>query len=222
MRLRDEICSIRNDLRSIALCKGRFCILRPRRLRTRHTPPSPPSFSSASASAACRRHPSLPALRRKPWRRSIATCKPPSSRTRRAGSQRDFLWIDQLPDQERERNYAALKQGQAVIRSLQSCEPRCAAASGGLIHAWVRIVFVPGVPFVKRSPLYRIMIVMGLLPAAGRPIQATGKVRKRLQSFFFVEADLWHHRSDGHRISSSLLTTRRPPRRFSVAQHENQ
>ncbi len=56
-----------------------------------------------------------------------------------------FLWIDQLPEQERRRNYSTLKQGQATIRSSQPCEPRCAAAPGGLIHDWVGIVFVPGV-----------------------------------------------------------------------------
>jgi hypothetical protein len=60
-------------------------------------------------------------------------------------SGKSFLWIDRLPEGERRQNYAALQQGQVVIRAIQGCEPRCATTHGGLIHDWVGTVFIPGV-----------------------------------------------------------------------------
>jgi hypothetical protein len=57
-----------------------------------------------------------------------------------------FLWIDALPQPSRNQTYAALKQGDIITRRYQACEaPDCSAISGGLIHDWIAIVFVPGI-----------------------------------------------------------------------------
>jgi hypothetical protein len=136
-------------------------------------------------------------------------------------SQRDFLWIDQLPDQERERNYAALKQGQAVIRSLQSCEPRCAAASGGLIHAWVRIVFVPGVSlretiatlqdYDRDADYYQPQVVRSrLLARSGNDFRVFLRLKQTYGITVVMDTEYQVHYSplDGRRAASQSHSTR--------------
>lgn len=59
---------------------------------------------------------------------------------------KNFLWIDNLPEQERLQHYALLKGGEILIRCSPACASRdCCGISGGFIHDWVGIVFVPGV-----------------------------------------------------------------------------
>jgi hypothetical protein len=57
-----------------------------------------------------------------------------------------FLWIDTLPEPERSKAYASLRQGQVIVRRDLQCETaHCTTIPGGLIHDWVGIVFAPGI-----------------------------------------------------------------------------
>jgi hypothetical protein len=61
-------------------------------------------------------------------------------------ARKNFLWLDTLPDSERERTYHLLKYQQTIIRHSPSCASRdCSNIPGGLIHDWTGITFVPGV-----------------------------------------------------------------------------
>jgi hypothetical protein len=57
----------------------------------------------------------------------------------------NFLWLDLLPERERERNYLTTRQ-QTIIRHSPFCSSRdCSNIPGGIIHDWTGITFVPGV-----------------------------------------------------------------------------
>jgi hypothetical protein len=57
-----------------------------------------------------------------------------------------FLWIDNLPQAERDRAYADLKRGDILARHYQMGDTEFPVPiPGGLIHDWVGIVFIPGV-----------------------------------------------------------------------------
>ncbi|MGB8477104.1 MAG: hypothetical protein WCE61_23750 [Candidatus Acidiferrum sp.] len=56
-----------------------------------------------------------------------------------------LLWIDSLPEIEREDAYAALKRGKVQIRQLATLDNgRSIDCPGGMIHHWVGVVFIPG------------------------------------------------------------------------------
>jgi hypothetical protein len=60
-------------------------------------------------------------------------------------ARRNFLWLDALPQPERERTYHLLKHEQTIVRHSPSCVSRdCSNIPGGLIHDWTGITFVPG------------------------------------------------------------------------------
>ena len=61
-------------------------------------------------------------------------------------ARKNFLWLDALPEPERERTYHLLKRQQTIIRHSASCASRdCSNIPGGIIHDWTGITFVPGV-----------------------------------------------------------------------------
>jgi len=61
-------------------------------------------------------------------------------------ARKNFLWIDDSPERERERTYSLLKRQQTIIRHSSSCPSRdCSNIPGGFIHDWTGITFVPGV-----------------------------------------------------------------------------
>lgn len=61
-------------------------------------------------------------------------------------ARKNFLWVDGLPEPDRERTYHLLKSQQTVIRRSASCASRdCSNIPGGIIHDWTGITFVPGV-----------------------------------------------------------------------------
>jgi hypothetical protein len=58
----------------------------------------------------------------------------------------DFLWIDALPQSERDQAASDLKNGRVLIKQdFISNTPQTVSVPGGLIHDWTGIVFVPGV-----------------------------------------------------------------------------
>jgi hypothetical protein len=57
----------------------------------------------------------------------------------------NFLWIDDLANEERTAAYAKLKQGGVVMRRLSGTNSgNSAEIPGGMIHDWQGIVFIPG------------------------------------------------------------------------------
>jgi hypothetical protein len=57
---------------------------------------------------------------------------------------KNFLWVDSLPEAARAKAYADLKQGQTITRRSDECGD-CTSISGGLIHDWTGIIFIPGI-----------------------------------------------------------------------------
>jgi hypothetical protein len=68
---------------------------------------------------------------------------------RMAGEIRDpggFLWIDQLPPQQRQQILAQLRQGQVVTQKLETHENgKPIPIPEGMVHHWLATVFIPGV-----------------------------------------------------------------------------
>jgi hypothetical protein len=61
-------------------------------------------------------------------------------------ARKNFLWLDVLPEPERERNHRLLKRQETIIQHSASCVSRdCSNVPGGIIHDWTGITFVPGV-----------------------------------------------------------------------------
>jgi hypothetical protein len=59
---------------------------------------------------------------------------------------KNFLWIDGLPERERKQRYGNLRRGQVVVERFVGCRlAGCAAIPGGLVHDWMAAVFVPDV-----------------------------------------------------------------------------
>jgi hypothetical protein len=59
---------------------------------------------------------------------------------------RSFLWIEDIAPDERSRAYADLRAGRVVIENARGSKASNAlAVSGGLIHDWQAVVFVPAV-----------------------------------------------------------------------------
>jgi len=59
---------------------------------------------------------------------------------------KNFLWIDDLPADARNADYAKLKQGEVVIEHITAgANGKPAELSGGMIHDWQGMVFIPGV-----------------------------------------------------------------------------
>src|SRR5579872_5770144 len=56
-----------------------------------------------------------------------------------------FLWIDRLPDAQREKAYAQLRAGQVVIERLETTDAgKPIPVPGGMVHHWIGTVFIPG------------------------------------------------------------------------------
>jgi hypothetical protein len=61
-------------------------------------------------------------------------------------SGKNFLWLDILPQSQREAILDRLKHQQTVIQHSVSCASRdCSNIPGGIIHHWTAITFVPGI-----------------------------------------------------------------------------
>jgi hypothetical protein len=56
-----------------------------------------------------------------------------------------FLWVDGLPDQQRQEVQERLKRGEVVIQRLETLDHGApVGVPDGLIHHWVGLVFIPG------------------------------------------------------------------------------
>ena len=67
------------------------------------------------------------------------------SRSQEGLSKGAFLWVDELPEPARASAYAKLKQGGVVLKRVGKDEAEGAAKlSGGMIHDWESMIFIPG------------------------------------------------------------------------------
>ena len=56
-----------------------------------------------------------------------------------------LLWIDELPEAERKKDYAALAEGEVVMEQRKAFEPgQKIACPGGMVHHWEGVIFVAG------------------------------------------------------------------------------
>lgn len=59
---------------------------------------------------------------------------------------RTFLWVDTLPELQRDKLYTQLRQGNIVIEQLETLEnEKRIRVPNGLIHHWIALGFIPGV-----------------------------------------------------------------------------
>ncbi len=66
-----------------------------------------------------------------------------------------LLWIDALPEAERAAAYSAIKHGEVQIRQLSTLDRgKPIECSGGMIHHWVGVIFIPG---VKLDDVLRVL-----------------------------------------------------------------
>jgi hypothetical protein len=58
----------------------------------------------------------------------------------------DFLWIEDLPSEQRSKTYEELRTGRVAVENARGTNSSSApSVPGGLIHHWKAVVFVPGV-----------------------------------------------------------------------------
>jgi hypothetical protein len=68
------------------------------------------------------------------------------ARNREGLSRGAFLWIDELPEPDRIRAYLKLQQGDVVMKRIGKEDAEAAPkVSGGMIHDWESMIFIPGV-----------------------------------------------------------------------------
>lgn len=62
----------------------------------------------------------------------------------------NFLWIDSLPQSQRDQAYASLHQKQILVQIDSQCSsPNCTQVPEGLIHDWIGLVFVPAISLTQ-------------------------------------------------------------------------
>jgi len=66
-----------------------------------------------------------------------------------------LLWVDSLPEAQRQGAYAALQRGEVQIHQLTTLDnAKPIACPGGMIHHWAGVAFIPG---VKRDDVLRLL-----------------------------------------------------------------
>jgi hypothetical protein len=135
----------------------------------------------------------------------------------------NFLWLDVLPQPERDRTYGRLKHQQTVIRHSASCLSRdCSDIPGGMIHDWTGISFVPGVTLAQAlaalqdydrdAEYYRPTVLRAkLLSREGNSFRVFLRLKETHVSY----------RCLGYRIRNSIPHTGQHPRRIRFPQHAN-
>jgi hypothetical protein len=65
-----------------------------------------------------------------------------------------YLWIDMVPLEQRDDYYARLRKGEVLTKQLQTLQDgRAIPVSGGMIHHWVGLVFIPGASLANTMAL---------------------------------------------------------------------
>lgn len=150
----------------------------------------------------------------------VAATEARMARELRAGN--PFLYVDALPPGQRRQAYDSLKQGAILVQRLQTRAPGVSAdISGGMVHHWVGLIFVPGVSLAQAMPVlldydHRDELYKGEV-AASRLIWHHGNhyhvflrlyEKKFTTVAFNTEYDVHWGRLDADRRYSSSISTR--------------
>jgi hypothetical protein len=68
-----------------------------------------------------------------------------------------FLYIDALKNDDRQKAYQQLKQGEILIEKLETKAPGVSAddVPDGMVHHWVGLIFIPGVTLAQTLPVVK-------------------------------------------------------------------
>ncbi len=133
-----------------------------------------------------------------------------------------FLWIDSLPEKEREADYQQVKRGEIVTSHLQTEEHgKPITAPNALIHHWVGTAFIPGVTLEQTIHLlhdyndharyYQPEVLRSkLLQHNGDEYKIFYRLRKKKIVTVVLDTtyDSQYHQLDAHRAYSNAYSTR--------------
>ena len=133
-----------------------------------------------------------------------------------------FLWIDSLPENQREANHAQLRRGEIVTSHLQTEEHgEPITAPNALIHHWVGTAFIPGVTLEQTIHLlhdyndhtryYQPEVLRSqLLQHSGDEYKIFYRLRKTKIVTVVLDTtyDSQYHQVDSHRAYSKSYSTR--------------
>ncbi|HMC30773.1 MAG TPA: hypothetical protein VKL99_08045 [Candidatus Angelobacter sp.] len=67
-----------------------------------------------------------------------------------------FLYIDALKNDDRQKAYAQLKQGEVLVEKLETKAPGVSSdVPDGMVHHWVGLIFIPGVTLAQTLPVVK-------------------------------------------------------------------
>jgi hypothetical protein len=119
----------------------------------------------------------------------------------------NLLWIDALPESDREQAYEALRRGEVEVQRLETRENgqkiRC---PGGMIHHWAGVVFIPG---AKLQDVLRVLQDYDHHAQYYTPDVERSKLESRDGDHFLVFL-----RFRRHKVITVVLNTRHDVRYF--------
>ncbi len=135
---------------------------------------------------------------------------------------RTFLWVDSLPELQRDRLYTQLREGEIVIERLETLEiEKPIRVPDGLVHHWVALGFVPGVTLQQvltllqdydhHEDIYRPDVLRSrLLVADGNCFKVYLRLHQKaiVTAVFNAEFDVTYFPVDQSRVYSRSYSTR--------------
>ena len=135
---------------------------------------------------------------------------------------RTFLWVDTLPELQRDKLYTQLRQGNIVIEQLETLEnEKRIRVPNGLIHHWIALGFVPGVTLQQvlavmqdydhHEGIYKPDVLRSrLLSADGNNFKVYLRLQQKavITAVFNAEFDVSYLTLDKNRAHSQSHSTR--------------
>jgi hypothetical protein len=135
---------------------------------------------------------------------------------------RTFLWVDSLPELQRNKLYAELGQGEIIIERLETFEKeKRIAVPDGLIHHWIALSFVPGVnlqqvlaflqDYDHHEAIYKPDVLRSrLLSADGNYFKVYLRLHQKafITAVFNAEFEVTYFPADESRVYSRSYSTR--------------
>jgi len=139
-----------------------------------------------------------------------------------------FLWVDSLPEPRRGEAYARLQRGEVISERFQTADPSGhSSMPGALIHHWVGMVFIPGVPlsrvlavvqdYDRHAEYYKPEVAQSkMVEHTGDNFKVHYRLRKKKIITIILDTDyeVYRHFLDSARAYSNSYSTR-------IAQVEN-
>lgn len=135
---------------------------------------------------------------------------------------RAFLWVDTLPELQRDKLYTQLRQGNIVIEQLETLEnEKRIRVPNGLIHHWLALGFIPGVTLQQvlafmqdydhHEGIYKPDVLRSrLLSADGNNFKVYLRLQQKavITAVFNAEFDVTYLTLDKNRAHSQSHSTR--------------